>query len=181
GNPAGIESAVFEGIKAGVAKDRSAFLADLLKDVFFDIKRPATNPATPQMVQHWLDVALQASLEATIACVDAFSATDFRPELSSVKVPTLVLHGTADIPVPIALARATAQGIPGSRMIEYDGLYDGVSHGLVVTEKDRVVRDLMGLLASRVPSSPVDLTRREGPLGGIAAQFGCTMPIALPR
>lgn len=148
GNPAGIDGAVFEGIKAGVAKDRSAFLADLLKDVFFDISRPATNPVTPQMVQHWLGVALQASLEATIGCVDAFSATDFRPELSSVKVPTLVLHGTADIPVPIALARATADGIPGSRMIEYDGLYGGVSHGLVVTEKDRVTRDLMSFLAS---------------------------------
>lgn len=144
GNPAGIDGAVFDGIKAGVAKDRSAFLAGLLQDVFFDINRPATNPVTPQMVQHWRDVALQASLEATIGCVDAFSATDFRPELSSVKVPALVLHGTADIPVPIALARATAQGIPGSRTIEYDG----VSHGLVVTEKDRVTRDLMSFLAS---------------------------------
>lgn len=148
GNPAGIEGAVFDGIKAGVAKDRAAFLADLLRDVFFDIDRPATNPVTPQMVQHWRDVALQASLAATIGCVDAFSATDFRPELSSVKVPTLVLHGTADIPVPIALARATADGIPGSRMIEYDGLYGGVSHGLVVSEKDRVTRDLMSFLAS---------------------------------
>lgn len=144
GNPAGIDGAVFDGIKAGVAKDRPVFLAGLLKDVFFDIKQPATNPVTPQMVQHWLDVALQASLEATIGCVDAFSATDFRPELPSVKVPALVLHGTADIPVPIALARATAQGIPGARMIEYDG----VSHGLVVTEKDRVTRDLMSFLAS---------------------------------
>ena len=147
-NPAGIDGAVFEGMKAGVAKDRAAFLADLLRDVFFDINRPATNPVTPQMVQHWRDVALQASLAATIGCVDAFSATDFRPELSSVKVPTLVLHGTADIPVPIALARTTAQGIPGSRMIEYDGLYGGVSHGLVITEKDRVTRDLMSFLAS---------------------------------
>ena len=146
-NPDGIDAGVFEGIKQGVRKDRSGFLAGLLKDVFFDIGRPATHPVTPQMLQHWLDIALQASPEATLACVDAFNATDFRPELSSVKVPALVIHGTADIPVPIALGRATARGIPGSKMIEYDGLYGGVSHGLVVTEKDRVTRDLMNFLA----------------------------------
>jgi hypothetical protein len=46
------------------------------------------------------------------------------------------------------LARATARGIPGSKMIEYDGMYDGVSHGLVVTEKDLVTRDLMSFVSS---------------------------------
>jgi non-heme chloroperoxidase len=147
-NPDGIDAAVFAGIKDGVRKDRPGFLTNLLKDVFFDISKPASYPVTPQMLQQWLDVALQASLDATTACVDAFSTTDFRSELSSVKVPALVLHGTADIPVPIALARATARGIPGSKMIEYDGMYDGVSHGLVVTEKDLVTRDLMSFVSS---------------------------------
>lgn len=124
-------------------KDRKAYLAGLLKDVFFDTGRPATNEVTPGMLQHWLGVALEASLEATVACVDAFNATDFRPELSAVNAPALVLHGTADIPVPIALGRATARGIQGAKLIEYDG----VSHGLVVTEKDRVTRDLLSFLA----------------------------------
>ena len=41
-------------------------------------------------------------LAATPACVDAFSQTDFRGELAAVKVPTLLLHGTADMPVPFA-------------------------------------------------------------------------------
>jgi non-heme chloroperoxidase len=142
-NPDGIDAAVFASIKEGVRKDRKGYLAGLFKDVFFDTGRPATNEVTPKMLQHWLDVALEASLEATVACVDAFNATDFRPELSAVNVPALVLHGTADIPVPIALGRATARGIRGAAMIEYDG----VSHGLVVTEKDRVTRDLLGFLA----------------------------------
>ncbi len=75
---------------------------------------------------------MQAGAPATVACVDSFSLTDFRPELGSVGVPTLLLHGTADIPVPIALARITARGIPQSTMIEYAD----VSHGLVVTERE---------------------------------------------
>ena len=142
-NPGGIEPAVFAGIKDGVAKDRPSYLAGLLRDVFFDAARPATHPVTSDVLERWVDVALQASLDATVACVDAFSTTDFRAELAAVNVPALVIHGTADIPVPLALARATARGIKGAKLIAYDG----VSHGLVVTERDRVTRDLLAFLA----------------------------------
>ena len=143
-NPDGIDAAVFDGIKDGVRKDRTGYLAGLLKDVFFDAKRPSTVPVTQDVLDWALRMALQASVEATVACVDAFSATDFRPELAAVTVPTLVLHGTADIPVPIALGRATARGIRQSKLIEYEG----VSHGLVVTERERVTRDLLQFIAA---------------------------------
>ena len=87
---------------------------------------------------------MQASVPATVGCVDAFSKTDFRAELASVKVPTLVLHGTADIPVPFALGKATAAGIAQSKTIEYQD----ASHGIVLTERDRVTRDLQAFVAS---------------------------------
>ena len=142
-NPDGLDRAVFDGIKQGVLGDRRSYLGGLLSDVFFDAKRPATNPVTPAIIDWALGIAMQAGVEATVACVDSFSLTDFRPELASVTVPTLVLHGTADIPVPIALARITARGIRQSTMIEYAD----VSHGLVVTERDRVTRDLQAFIA----------------------------------
>lgn len=147
-NPVGVEQSVFDGIKQGVLSGRRAYLSGLLRDVFFDAKRPATYPATQETLNWALGMAMQASEAAIAACVDAFSKTDFRSELAAVNVPTLVLHGTADIPVPIALGRETARGIPSSKLIEYDGLYDGVSHGLVVTERDRVTRDLMAFIAA---------------------------------
>ena len=78
------------------------------------------------------------------ACVDAFAKTDFRSELATVKVPTLVLHGTADIPVPFAIGKATAEGIAQTRLIEYPE----ASHGIVLTERDRVTRDLQAFIAS---------------------------------
>jgi non-heme chloroperoxidase len=142
-NPNGIEAGVFAGIKDGIRKDRAGYLTGLLRDVFFDAGRAATHPVAPDALKRWVDVALQASADATLACVDAFSTTDFRRELAAVTVPALVIHGTADIPVPLALARATANGIKGAKLIEYDG----VSHGLVVTERDRVTRDLLAFLA----------------------------------
>jgi non-heme chloroperoxidase len=143
-NPDGLDRAVFDGIKQGVLGDRKSYLTELLSDVFFDAKRPATNPVTPATIDWALGIAMQAGVDATAACVDSFSLTDFRPELASVTVPTLVLHGTADIPVPIALARVTARGIRQSTLIEYAE----VSHGLVVTERDRVTRDLQAFIAS---------------------------------
>ena len=142
-NPDGLDRAVFDGIKQGVLGDRRAYLTGLMSDVFFDAKRPATSPATPEVIDWSVGLAMQAGVPATVACVNSFSLTDFRPELGSVTVPTLVLHGTADIPVPIALARITARGIRQSTMIEYAD----VSHGLVVTERDRVTRDLQDFVA----------------------------------
>src|SRR5579871_2266279 len=143
-NPDGIDGAVFDGIKQGVLGDRKAYLGGLLKDVFLDARLPATNPVTPEMTDAALALAMQASVAATAACVDAFAKTDFRGELASVRVPTLVLHGTADKAVPFAMAKATAAGLAQSKMIAYEGS----SHGVVLTERDRVTRDLQSFLAS---------------------------------
>jgi non-heme chloroperoxidase len=144
GNPEGVDGAVFDGIKQGISDDRKAYLGGLLRDVFLDAKQPATSPVTPEMVDAALALSMQASVAATMACVDAFSKTDFRTELASVRVPTLVLHGTADMAVPFAMAKATAAGINQSKMVAYQGS----SHGLVLTERDRVARDLKSFVAS---------------------------------
>lgn len=143
-NPIGADGNVFDGMKQGVQNDRKAFLTGLLTNVFFDAKRPSTVPVTQAVLDSALAMAMQASVPATIGCIDAFSKTDFRAELASVKTPTLILHGTADIPVSFEQAKATAAGIKGSKLIAYQ---DG-SHGIVVTERDRVTADLQAFLAS---------------------------------
>jgi non-heme chloroperoxidase len=143
-NPIGADVSVFDGMKQGVQGDRKAFLTGLLRDVFFDAKRPSTVPVTQEVLESAVAMAMQASVAATLGCIDAFSKTDFRSELAAVKVPTLVLHGTADIPVSFEQAKATAAGIAGSRLIAYQD----ASHGIVVTERDRVSNDLQVFLAS---------------------------------
>jgi len=143
-NPIGADNGVFDGMRQGVQGDRKAFLMGLLTDVFFDAKRPSAVAVTQEVIDSAVAMAMMAGMPATIGCIDAFSRTDFRPELAAVKVPTLVLHGTADIPVPFEQAKATAAGIAGSKLIAYQ---DG-SHGIVVTERDRVTKDLQAFLAS---------------------------------
>lgn len=143
-NPIGKDVSVFNGMKQGVQGDRKAFLTGLLTNVFFDAKRPSTVPVTQSVIDQAVAVAMQASVTATVGCIEAFSTTDFRAELASIKTPTLIIHGTADLPVSFEQAQATAAGIKGSKLIAYQ---DG-SHGIVVTERDRVTADLQAFLAS---------------------------------
>jgi pimeloyl-ACP methyl ester carboxylesterase len=46
--------------------------------------------------------------------------------ISSIAVPTLVIHGTADPMFPLAHGRALAEEIPGARLLTLDGAGHGV-------------------------------------------------------
>jgi pimeloyl-ACP methyl ester carboxylesterase len=42
--------------------------------------------------------------------------------LKDVRVPTLVIHGTEDVLVPVENGRLVAEAVPGARLIEFDGM-----------------------------------------------------------
>lgn len=140
-NPDGVPGEEFDKIKAGIQADRPKFLAGFLKD-FYGVGL-VSKPVSDEVVAASLQVALQAGLKGTLDCVDAFGRTDFRGDLAAFTMPTLILHGTADKTVPIAVSgRAAARGIPGSKLIEIDG-----PHGLLATHKDEVSKALVDFLA----------------------------------
>lgn len=142
-NPDGVAESVFEGIKDGLRKDRPHFLANFFQD-FYGVGW-ISSPVSQELLDWSVQVAMQAGLKGTLACVDAFGRTDFRPDLEAFRMPTLIVHGTADRTVPIdPSARAAARGIPQARLIEYEG----AAHGLLATEKDRVTRDILDFLSS---------------------------------
>ncbi len=102
-----------------------------------------SHPVSGELLEASRNTAMQASLKATLACAEAFASTDFRPDLKSFTVPTLIIHGTADKTVPIdAAGRAAAQGIANSKLIEYDG----APHGLFATHKEQLTSDLLEFL-----------------------------------
>lgn len=144
-NPQGVPPGFFEGLKAGLRDDRVDFFTGLLRDVFYDVSAAGTFKVTQAVLDWSWQQAMQAGLRALVGSVDAFGQADFRPELAGIDVPTLVLHGTADKPVPIDLTgRAAAAGIRQARLVEYEG----VSHGLLFTERERVTRDLLEFVKS---------------------------------
>lgn len=50
------------------------------------------------------------------------AARDLRPELGAVRVPTLVLHGDSDVMIRPEGGRATADAVPGARLVVYPGM-----------------------------------------------------------
>ena len=140
-NPHGTDQSTFDDMTKGMKEDRAKFFASFMKD-FYGIGMVSQPTSNEQAHASWT-VAMQASLKATLACAKAFSSTDFRPDLSAFRCPTLIVHGTGDKTVPIdAAGRAAAKGIANAQLIEYDG----EPHGLFATAKDRLTRDLLAFL-----------------------------------
>jgi len=141
-NPKGTPLKALEETQAAIRKDRAKFLVGFFKK-FYGVKGKS-KPVSDEVLRASWNVAMQAGLNATLACADSFFKTDFRPALAAFKVPTLVIHGTKDENVPIeASGRPAAKGISNSKLIEYKGS----PHGLLATDKDKVTKDVLGFLA----------------------------------
>jgi non-heme chloroperoxidase len=140
-NPAGTDASVFQDMAQGISDDRPGFYGDFFKQ-FYGVGM-LSHPVSPEMLEWTRTMAMQASLKATLECAKSFSTTDFRPDLRAFEVPTLIIHGTGDKTVPIeAAGKAAHAGIAGSTLLEYSG----APHGLIVTEKARLTRDLLEFL-----------------------------------
>ena len=96
-----------------------------------------------EMVQWALRLILESSPKATIECRHTSNETDFRPDLRTVSVPTLIIHGDKDQSAPLDLCgRRTAQAIAGSQF----KVYEAAAHGLFLTHKSRLNDDLLAFI-----------------------------------
>jgi non-heme chloroperoxidase len=137
-NPDGVDAGVFEDIKKQIRKDRFDFVKTFAKQ-FYGVGF-VSSPVSEALLEWSFLLGTMASPKATINCVDAVGKTDFRRDLASFTMPTLVIHGTADKTVPIdPSGRAAAKGIVGAKLLEYDG----EPHGLFATVPDRLNTDLI--------------------------------------
>ncbi len=140
-NPNGVDQQVFDQMNAAIKEDRPGFYGDFFKD-FYGVGI-ISKPVSDECLQWTRSMAMMGSLKATLDCVKAFGTTDFRDDLSSFQVPTLVVHGTADKTVPIdASGRPAAKGISNSTLKEYEG----APHGLNVTHQQQLTDDLLRFL-----------------------------------
>jgi pimeloyl-ACP methyl ester carboxylesterase len=144
-NPNGVPQAIFDQMTDGMKKDRAGFMTSFAKDFFGQgfIDRPVSQGVLDDF---WRQ-AMMAGQRSTLAAAKAFASTDFRPDLKSFAVPTIVIHGTADKTVPIdATGRVVADQVPGAKMIEYDGS----AHGLFATDKERLIEDVCAFLGANL-------------------------------
>jgi pimeloyl-ACP methyl ester carboxylesterase len=140
-HPDGVDASVFEEIIDGLKMDRPSFLAKFNKGFFG--AGVFSSPASSEMIAWAGQIAMLASPQATMACVRAFSQTDFRPDMAKVTVPCLIIHGDADQTVPIDVtARMAASAVPSA---EFE-IYDGAPHAIPLTHHERLAADLIDFL-----------------------------------
>jgi non-heme chloroperoxidase len=142
-NPEGVGGQVFEGIKAAIAADRYAYLADFL-DNFYNTDTFAPGRIGPQALDAAFAVCCTASPLATYACVDSW-LTDFRGDLPKIDVPVLAVHGTADRILPF---EATAKRLPGLVKDLQLVTVDGGPHNIGWTHTDEVNAAVLRFIAS---------------------------------
>jgi non-heme chloroperoxidase len=140
-NPGGLPMAVFDGIRTAVAADRSQFFKDLTT-TFYGTNRPGAKLSQGVRDAFWLQ-GMKGGLKNQLACVKAFSETDFKMDLRRFDVPTLFIHGDDDQIVPIgASSQAAVELVPNAIL----KVYPGGSHGLADTRKDELNADLAAFL-----------------------------------
>jgi len=137
-NPEGLPIEVFDGLRSGLAKDRSQAYRDFAP-LFYGANRPGAQVSQGTLDQFWL-WSMQAGLKNAHDSIKAFSETDFTEDLKKFDIPTLVMHGEDDQIVPVKeSAKKSARLIKGAAEIYYPGL----PHGLTATHADIVNRDLL--------------------------------------
>jgi len=140
-NPEGLPIEVFDGIRAGLLKDRSQYYRDLAP-VFYGANRPGSTVSQGLLDQFWL-WSMQAGLKNAYDSVKAFSETDFTADLTKFDVPTLLVHGEDDQIVPVKdSSKKSARLIKGAK----DVYYPGAPHGITATHQAQVNEQLLAFL-----------------------------------
>ena len=149
-NPGGLPIEVFDGIRAGVAGNRSQFYLDLTMP-FYGYNRPGAK-VSEAIRQNWWRQGMAGSVKSHYDCVKAFSETDFTEDLKKFDVPTLVMHGDDDQIVPIAdSAMISSKLVEGAKL----KVYPGLPHGMCSTHKDMINADLFEFIAKGQLSSAI--------------------------
>ena len=142
-NPQGVPQEKYDGMAKLIKEDRISFLDNFGK-TFFGVSFISKPISTP-LLDYYRMLCSFASPRATLECATSFSSTDFRSEMASVNVPTLIIHGDEDKTVPMGIAsEISAKLIPDNKFI----VYEGAPHGLFYIEKDKLNKDLIEFLNS---------------------------------
>jgi non-heme chloroperoxidase len=140
-NPGGLPIEVFDGIRAGVAGDRSQYYRELAAP-FYGANRPGSKVSQGVKDAFWM-WSMQVGLVGAYECIKAFSESDLTEDIKRIDIPTLVLHGDDDQIVPIA-----DSALLSSKLIKKATLkvYPGAPHGLMATHKDQFNNDLLAFI-----------------------------------
>ncbi len=140
-NPHGNPGSGFDDIAKGIKDDVAAFFRHTFLPPFYGVGGAHT--ASNDVIEGAVNTALTAGMKPLINMAHSFSFGDFVDDMPAMTVPTLIVHGSEDKPVPIdATARRAHRMIPHSRLIEYKGH----PHGFYATNSEQMVKDTVAFV-----------------------------------
>ena len=143
-NPGGLPIEVFDDLRKALADNRAQFYVDFPSGPFYGYNRPGAK-ASQGVIENWWRQGMMGGAKAHHEGIKAFSETDFTPDLKSINVPTLVMHGDDDQIVPIA------DSAPLSAKLLKNGtlkIYEKFPHGMCTTRADVINPDLLAFIKS---------------------------------
>jgi non-heme chloroperoxidase len=123
-----------------LTSNQDAFYEQFVSDFF---SADGVSTVSEEQRKDTLELCHQAGKLPALACLSTFSSTDLREDLDKVSVPTLVMHGDADLVVPFAgSGKRTHAAIPGSAL----HVIAGGPHGINVSHADEFNAALLEFL-----------------------------------
>jgi pimeloyl-ACP methyl ester carboxylesterase len=168
GFPFGIEPGAVDKLIKLCYSDRAKLTADFGKQFFKDY-----TVVTPQLLDWFQSLGMEASPHATGACLAVLRDADLREEIQCVKVPTILFHGLHDQICPFKLseimiaptiamptgevamaagseaivtgAEPAASGIKGAKLVRFENS----GHALFYEEREKFNAELINFIEKK--------------------------------
>jgi non-heme chloroperoxidase len=142
-NPSGAMSQDdVDGFLDTIKVDRYAFFTGFLQNFYRTDENLGTRISEEALRNSW-QLATNISPYASVWSVATWY-TDWRADIDKVDVPTLIMHGTGDVNVPIDItSRVLAKMLPSTTYIEIED----APHGMLWTHGEEINKALLDFLA----------------------------------
>ena len=130
--------------RENLVKTRESFRHDfphLVAQAAPDFFGVSQNPVSSETMDWWSrQIVDRCSIQVLSELFRVMTETDFRPELRTVRTPTLILHGAIDRSARLeSTGRPTHELIAGSQL----SVYEDAAHALPLTHTDRMLTEIV--------------------------------------
>jgi non-heme chloroperoxidase len=142
-NPSGgMSQTDVDGMLDTISADRYAFFTGFLQNFYKTDENLGTRISEEALRNSW-QLATSMSPYTSVWAVATWF-TDWRADIDEIDVPTLIMHGTGDVNVPIDItSRMLAKMLPSATYIEIEG----APHGMLWTHGEEINKALLDFLA----------------------------------
>jgi non-heme chloroperoxidase len=142
-NPSGgMSQTDVDGMLDTIKADRYAFFTGFLQNFYNADENLGTRISEEALRNSW-QLATSMSPYTSVWAVATWF-TDWRADIDEIDVPTLIMHGTGDVNVPIDItSRVLAKMLPSATYIEIEG----APHGMLWTHGEEINKALLDFLA----------------------------------